>query len=209
MGEVQSSPDYGEAEDDVLMSKDELPEQKTAPQARAPDGAAKVQHAAPNVFTDVEYPNLFADVNYPMKNIPAIQLIRTRRPRTMPFLMREHPALDIRGPIDWPDDAPINDMTATYVPLEHDIRYCKVNLRGREEKAHEDSRMGFFHFFSDMHRRLLCDHFVLTGEDQLLVDMKAQTFIHDTDEMFLLALSPNFVRLEASRDPDGSVKLPG
>ena len=39
--------------------------------------------------------------------------------------------------------------------------------------------------------------------------MKSQTFIHDTDEMFLLALSPNFVGLQASRDPDGSAKLPG
>ena len=87
--------------------------------------------------------------------------------------MREHPALDIRGPVDWPIDTPINNMTATYVPLEHDIRFCNANLRGREERANEDSRMGFFHFYSDMHRRVLCDHLVLTGEDRLLVDMKS------------------------------------
>ncbi len=120
-----------------------MPEPKAPPKARAPDGAAQVSSAAPNVFTDVDYPNLFADVDYPMKSIPAIQLIKTRRPKTRPFLTEEHPTLDIRWPIDWPDDTPINNMTATYVPLEHDIRYCNANLKGWEENANEDSRIVF------------------------------------------------------------------
>ena len=39
--------------------------------------------------------------------------------------------------------------------------------------------------------------------------MKAQTFIHKTDETFCVALSPGFMGLKAGCDPDGSAKLPG
>ena len=123
--------------------------------------------------------------------------------------MRECPLHDIRGSADWPKDVPAQNMTSTYIPLEHDIRFCNANLRGWEETAPQDSRMGFVHFYSDMHRRTLCDHFVLTGENRLLVEMKSQTFIHNTDDMLLVALSPKFMGLEAGRDPDGSAKLPG
>ena len=177
-----------------------MPEPQAPPEARAPDGAAEDLFASPD---------LFADVDYPMKNIPAIQLIKTRRPKTKPFLMEMHPALDIRGPVDWPDDTPINTMTATHIPVEHDIRYCNANLKGVQENANEDSRIGFYHYFSDLHRRILCDHWVITGEDQLLVDTKQQTFVHDTDFMLMTALSPKFTGVMESRDPDGSAKLPG
>ncbi|MDP7303297.1 MAG: hypothetical protein QGG09_09365, partial [Pirellulaceae bacterium] len=144
-----------------------------------------------------------------MKNFPAIQLVTTHRPMTQPFVTRECLDRDIRGPIDWPDDTPVQNMTATYVPLETDIRFCNANFRDREEKPEQDSRLGFFHFYNEMHRRIICDHFVLTGEDRLLVEVKAQTFIHDTDESFLVALSPTFMGIDARRDPDGSAPLPG
>ena len=193
----------------MAKEKDELTEPKAAPKTRAPDGAAEVRRDTPNVFADVQCTNIFADVKFPMTNIPAIQLVTTCRPMTEPFVMRECSMRDIRGPIDWPDDTPAHNMTVTYVPLEQDVRFCNANLRGYDERADRDSRMGFFHFYSDMHRRALCDHFVLTGQDRLLVEMKAQTFIHDTDEMFLVALNPKFMGLEASRDPDGSATLPG
>ncbi len=43
-------PDYGEAQDDVFESKEEMPEPKAPPEARAPDGAAQDLFAAPNIY---------------------------------------------------------------------------------------------------------------------------------------------------------------
>jgi len=56
---------------------------------------------------------------------------------------------------------------------------------------------------------MTCDHFELKGESRLLVEMKAQTFIHKTDDTFCVALNPEFMRLKPKRDPDGSAKLSG
>ncbi len=153
-----------------MGTKYEMPEPESKAEARAPDGAA------PDLFAG---PDLFADVQYPFKHIPAIQLITTQRPKTNPFLMELHSTLDIRGPENWPDDTPMNEMTATYVPIEHDIRYCNANLIGVRENTEAASRMGFDHCYSDLIRRILCDYWTITGEDQLLVDMKQQTFCHD------------------------------
>ena len=130
--------------------------------------------------------------------------------------MREmDPWQDIFGPSDWPDGkgtvpkVPTETMTATYIPTEHDIRFCNANLVGSEEDDPQDSIIGFYHYYSDAYRRLICDHFELKGESRLLVEMKAQTFIHKTDETFCVALSPGFMGLRADCDPDGSAKLPG
>ena len=87
-----------------MGTKYEMPEPESKAEARAPDGAA------PDLFAGND---LFADVECPLKNIPAIQLISTQRPTTSPWLMTCHPLLDIRGPENWPDDTPMNDMTAT------------------------------------------------------------------------------------------------
>ena len=153
-----------------MGTKYEMPEPESKAEARAPDGAA------PDLFAGND---LFADVEYPLKNIPAIQLISTQRPTTSPWLMTCRPLLDFRGPENWPDDTPMNEMTATYVPIEHDIRYCNANLIGVRENTEAASRMGFDHCYSDLIRRILCDYWTITGEDQLLVDMKQQTFCHD------------------------------
>ncbi len=124
--------------------------------------------------------------------------------------MREMlPWCDIFGPADWPENVPTQDMTATYVPTEHDIRFCNANLVGCDEDDPQESRIGFFHYFSDVHRRLICDHFELKGESRFLVEMKAQTFIHKTDETFCVALNPGFMGSKAGCDPDGSAKLSG
>ena len=56
---------------------------------------------------------------------------------------------------------------------------------------------------------MTCDHFELKGESRLLVEMKAQTFIHKTDDTFCVALNPEFMGLKPKRDPDGSAKLSG
>ncbi len=93
-------------------------------------------------------------------------------------------------------------MTATYVPTETDIRFCNANFRNQEETPEQDSRLGHFHFYHELFRRLVCDHFVITGEDRLLVEVKAQTFVHNTDETFLIALSPGLKGIDARRDPD-------
>ena len=108
-----------------MGTKYEMPEPESKAEARAPDGAA------PDLFAGND---LFADVECPLKNIPAIQLISTQRPTTSPWLMTCHPLLDIRGPENWPDDTPLNQMTATYVPIEHDVRYCNANLIGVREE---------------------------------------------------------------------------
>ena len=50
---------------------------------------------------------------------------------------------------------------------------------------------------------------MITGEDQFLVDLKRQTFCHDTDVTLMTALSEKFAGVMESRDPVGSAKLPG
>ncbi len=185
-------PDYGHAKDD--SPEHESPQPQYWPESGAPDGAA----------TD-----LFAGVQYPFNNIPAIQLINTQRPKIYPFLMSRYSHLDIKGPENWPEDTPIDEMTPTYVPIEMDIRYCNANLIGVDEDPEAPSRLGFFHFCSDLFRRLLCDHWELTGDDQLLVEAKQQTFGHHTDLTFLTALGDAFKGLMDACDPDGSAKLPG
>ncbi|MDP7304135.1 MAG: hypothetical protein QGG09_13605, partial [Pirellulaceae bacterium] len=177
-----------------------MTEPKSAPNACAPDGVAEARHDVPEVF---------ADVKYPAKNFPPIELVTTNRAATQPFITRECFGRDIRGPRDWPDDTPVQDMTATYVPVETDIRYCNANYNDQEERPENESRLGHFHYYNEVFRRLIIDHFVITGEDRLLVGAKAQTYVHGTDDAFLIALSPGFKGIDDRRDPDGSAPLPG
>ncbi len=84
-------------------------------------------------------------------------------------------------------------MTATYIPTEHDMRFDNANLTGRDNEEDQSSRIGFFHYYNSAHWRMTCDHFELKGESRLLVEMKAQTFIHKTDDTFCVALNPEFM----------------
>ncbi len=95
--------------------------------------------------------------------------------------MTRHPLLDIRGPENWPEDTPIGEMTPTYAPVDKDIRYCNANLIGADEDPNAKSRLGFFHYYNDLFRRALHDHWELTGDYQLLVEAKQQTFGQNTD----------------------------
>ena len=68
-------------------------------------------------------------------------------------------------------------MTATYVPIQADIRWSNTNYRDKQENPDEESRLDHFHFYNEAWRRLIIDHFQLTGDETLLLEAKAQTYV--------------------------------
>ncbi len=99
------------------------------------------------------------------------------------------PWQDIFGPVDWPRNVPAQNMTATYIPTEYDMRFDNANLIAKDNEEEQSSRIGFSHYYNSAYWRMTCDHFELKGESRLLVEMKAQTFIHKTDDTFCVALN--------------------
>ncbi len=104
-----------------------------------------------------------------------IELINSGRHPTQPFLTRSCPDKETRGPQDWPSNTPVDNMTATYVPIQADIRWSNTNYRDKQENPDEESRLGHFHFYNETWRRHIIDHFQLTGDETLLLEAKAQT----------------------------------
>ena len=116
-----------------------LPEPQSAPCAYAPDGAAS------DVSAEAHYATIFKDIKYPMKNIPPIEPIKTDRKKTVPFLMKDkgmEPWQNIFGPVDWPSNVPAQNMTATYIPTEYDMRFDNANLTAKDNEEEQSSRIG-------------------------------------------------------------------
>ena len=147
-------------------------EPKAVPATSAPDGAARVEQEVPGVFPDIKCPST---------DFAPIELVRSNRPPTQPFLTRKCSDKQIRGPLDWPNDTPVDNMTATYVPIQADIRWTNTNYRGKPENPDEEPRLGLFHYFNETWRRHLIDHLQLMGDETLLHEAKAQTYVRGAD----------------------------
>jgi hypothetical protein len=100
-------------------------------------------------------------------------------------------------------------MTATYVPIQADIRWSNTNYRDEPENPDDESRLGHFHFYNETWRRHIIDHFQLTGDETLLLEAKAQTYVQGAGEAFMIAVNPEFKGIDERCDPDGSAPLLG
>ncbi len=58
-------------------------------------------------------------------------------------------------------------------------------------------------------RRLIVDHFQITGDETLRLEAKAHTYVPGTDDAFMIAVNPMFKGLDERCDPDGSAPLLG
>ena len=159
-----------------------------APPASAPDGAATVGH----------------DVTF-----TPIRLIVTERPSIGPFAERECSDIQLLGPLNWPDNAPVDNMTATYVPITFDIRWTNMNYREELEDPHAESRLGHYHYFNEAWQRCLADHLQLMGDETNLAEAKAMTDVPGADTAFIVAVDPGLRGEDERRDPDGSAPLFG